>query len=339
MEGSLRERNKAAGPWEEKELPGEGCLREGLWVKIWGSRGSCPSPFADRMAYGGNTSCVSVQWENGLAVFDGGTGLLALGQWLEEGCRRGKIDPDLEIHLFIGHLHLDHILGLVLFSRMFKEGSSIHLYGPGREGESFRKRLAAVLSPPYWPVAIDRLPASITWHDADKEGEWNLPGQVKVRAMESDHPDGCFLYRLDRGGQSVVYGMDCELGGEEAKERGAGGEEKEAKEKGTGAKRTESGGEIKERYKVFAKDCRLLLFDAPYTGKEYPLYRGFGHSFWEMGLELAGECGAGDVWICHHNWDRTDPELDQIGHQLHRQAKAMGLSARIAKEGDSKELL
>lgn len=317
MEGSSRERNKAAGLWEEKMLPGKGCLRDGLWVKIWGSRGSCPAPFADRMAYGGNTSCVSVQWENGMAVFDGGTGLLALGQWLEEGCRQGKIDPALEIHLFIGHLHLDHILGLVLFSRMFKKGAPIHLYGPGGEGESFRKRLAAVLSPPYWPVAIDRLPASITWHDADKERVWNLPGEVKVQAMESDHPDGCFLYRLDRGSQSVVYGMDCELGGE-----GTKGKE-----------------EMKARYKAFARGCRLLLFDAPYTGKEYPLYRGFGHSFWEMGLELAGDCRAGDVWICHHNWDRTDPELDQIGHQLHQRAKAMGLSARIAKEGDSVALL
>lgn len=326
MEGSLRERNKAAGSWEEKELPGEGCLREGLWVKIWGSRGSCPSPFADRMAYGGNTSCVSVQWENGLAVFDGGTGLLALGQWLEEGCRLGKIDPGLEIHLFIGHLHLDHILGLVLFSRMFKKEASIHLYGPGGEGKSFRKRLAAVLSPPYWPVAVDKLPASITWHDVDKEGEWNLPGQVKVRAMESDHPGGCFLYRLDRGGQSVVYGMDCELReeGKKAVEMEAGKKEEKGK-----------GGGIKARYKAFAKDCSLLLFDAPYTGKEYPLYRGFGHSFWEMGLELAGECGAGDVWICHHNWERTDGELDQIGHQLHQRAKSMGLSARIAREGDS----
>ena len=51
-----------------------------LYVKFWGTRGSCPAPYRDRMKYGGNTSCMSAAWEGGLAVFDGGTGIAGLGQ-------------------------------------------------------------------------------------------------------------------------------------------------------------------------------------------------------------------------------------------------------------------
>lgn len=54
-----------------------------LSVRFWGTRGSCAAPFPDRMIYGGNTSCVSVHWEEGTAIFDAGTGILALGEWMK----------------------------------------------------------------------------------------------------------------------------------------------------------------------------------------------------------------------------------------------------------------
>ena len=74
-----------------------------LRLKVWGCRGSVPAPGADTVEYGGNTSCVEVLLGDDAAlVFDAGTGIRALGADLaRRGIRR--------IHLFLTHLHLDHL--------------------------------------------------------------------------------------------------------------------------------------------------------------------------------------------------------------------------------------
>ena len=329
-------------------------VEEGLLVRIWGARGSCPAPFPDRMAYGGNTSCVSAEWKEGLAVFDGGTGILGLGRWLEE--KRGQEGQEslesLPVHIFIGHLHLDHILGLPLFTWLFRKGVQVHLYGPGgQEGQergSFRERLTAVLGPPYWPISIDQVPARLVWHDAGDGSLWELPGGVKVRAMASRHPDGCVMYRIERGEVSVVYGMDCELAEDEAgaEASGAGTSGAGAAIAGTakagaaiaGAEATEAvsaedgSGGLWEAYRRFAKGCSLLLFDAPYTRKEYPAFRGFGHSCWETGFWMARACRADRLCLCHHDQARRDMELSQMEEELLGQVPGEG-AVEVAREG------
>ncbi len=272
----------------------ESLEKGGMKVELWGTRGSCPAPFPNRMGYGGNTSCISASWEEGLAVFDGGTGILALGQQME---REGRWD--VPIHIFIGHLHLDHITGLILFPGMFRKEARIHLYGPSPDGESFQTRLNKVLGPPYWPVSVSQVPARVVWHDGADGDSWELPGGALVRAMASNHPNGGLLYRLEKDGRSMVYGMDCELG-------------------------EENRSEYWERYKDFARDCDLLLFDAPYTREEYPCFRGFGHSFWEQGLEMAGACRARRLCICHHNWDREDEALKKAEMELTQRLEGAG---------------
>ena len=48
-------------------------------VKFWGVRGSTPTPQAENMRYGGNTSCVEVRVGEQLYIFDCGTGFRVLG--------------------------------------------------------------------------------------------------------------------------------------------------------------------------------------------------------------------------------------------------------------------
>lgn len=294
-----------------------------LSVRIWGSRGSCAAPFSDRMVYGGNTSCVSLHWEEGTVIFDAGTGILALGQWLEE-MEKEKQKP---IYLFISHLHLDHVIGLPLFPLFFEQGIRFHLYGSGEGEKTFQERLTTLLSPPYWPVSIREFPASITWHEGKKGDVWELPGGVKVRAMRANHPNDCLIYRLERGGVSVVYGLDCEF----SELEGADSGELNRKEPRDGVV---CGGEsVWEAYKSFARKCSLLIFDAPYTREEYPCYRGFGHSYWEKGVQMAKECQAERLFISHHNWSRSDEELVRMEEELCNQAQKAGIGAEMAKEG------
>ena len=309
---------------------------DGLQVRFWGTRGSGPAPFGNRMEYGGNTSCVSVRYDGGLAVFDAGTGIAALGRRLEEECRLGQWSPETPVHLFIGHLHLDHIQGLPLFSWLFQKGAKVRLYGMGNEEASFRQRISAVFGPPYWPVSIGQVPADISWHEIGPGETIEISGHVcgtakdsgisggaRVRTLRADHPNGGILYRMELGGESVVYGLDCELG-----VRVQAAEEMSGRAAGSGA----WGSSMWERYREFAKGCGLLIFDAPYTETEYPDFRGYGHSFWQQGLWMAKECGAKRLCICHHDWGRTDREIAAMERLLKEQAAAFRIRAEFARE-------
>lgn len=56
---------------------------EGI-LTFWGVRGSIPAPGIDTIIFGGNTSCVSVEYEDYIFIFDAGSGIRELGQHLME---------------------------------------------------------------------------------------------------------------------------------------------------------------------------------------------------------------------------------------------------------------
>lgn len=292
-------------------------MKEGLEVRFWGTRGSCAAPFSDRMEFGGNTSCVSVRWEGGLAVLDGGTGIAALGAALDAEEKNGREIP--VIHVLISHLHLDHVCGLPFFSAFYQKGREIHLYGRAGEEKSFREALCKVAGPPCWPLTPDAGAAEVVWHDLkpestynlaqDKDGIWKLcaasPEQktrqgLGIRTMLADHPDQSLMYRLELDGSSIVYGLDCEF--------------------------TER---IRDAYEAFAADCDLLVFDGMYTDEEYQRFLGFGHGTWQQGALFGRQCGAGLVCISHHDWKRTDSQLGQ----MELQARQINERCRFAREG------
>ena len=49
-------------------------------IKMWGVRGSIPTPGPDTVEFGGNTSCYEVRAGDTLVILDGCTGLCLLGQ-------------------------------------------------------------------------------------------------------------------------------------------------------------------------------------------------------------------------------------------------------------------
>ena len=49
-------------------------------IKVWGARGSVPSPGPEMNRYGGNTSCVELTLDSGEhVILDAGTGIRTLG--------------------------------------------------------------------------------------------------------------------------------------------------------------------------------------------------------------------------------------------------------------------
>ena len=68
-------------------------------VRMWGVRGSIPSPGEHTRKYGGNTTCIEVRTDNDtLIILDAGSGIFPLAQSLLSRM-------PVEANLFITHTH------------------------------------------------------------------------------------------------------------------------------------------------------------------------------------------------------------------------------------------
>lgn len=277
-------------------IEGGDCRRMEHTVEVgfWGTRGSGSTPYKNRLGYGGNTSCLSIRWDEGIVVLDAGSGIEALGTYLEQN----KVQ--MPIHILLTHMHLDHIIGLPMFQYLFKTDAQIHLYGEARCGMSFQESLNRVLGPPYWPIRLSECQARLFWHELHSGESYALEPDISFNTIKSNHPDTCSMYRLEVMGKSIVYGLDCE-----------------------------PEGDFWDIYKAFAMNTDLLVFDATYTDEEYPGVEGFGHGTWQQGVRMAKACKAGQVYLCHHHWSRTDRELESLNNQVHKLAS----NVQFAKEG------
>ena len=249
-------------------------------VTCWGSRGSCPAPQRDRMEYGGNTTCFVIETESDILVMDGGTGIAA---WGDELLRQKPAVGEKEIHIFFSHLHLDHIAGLPFFKPLNRKEYHICLYGEERGGNSLRKQLNTVISPPYWPVPLDHFAASITYTDVKAGTKLTLPHGISIETFRANHPDQAVLYAIFIHGKKIVYALDCEID-------------------------PQTMGPLAG----FAKEADLLICDAQYSPEDYVRHRGWGHSTWKEGGELSRRSHTKRVWFTHHAWEADDRKLKDM---------------------------
>ena len=89
-------------------------------IKFYGVRGSIPVPGPTTLKYGGNTSCVYVELDNGQnIIFDAGTGLRLLGQEL--------IKTKVPINIVLSHSHWDHIQGYPFFAPIYQPDRELNI--------------------------------------------------------------------------------------------------------------------------------------------------------------------------------------------------------------------
>jgi Metallo-beta-lactamase superfamily len=179
-------------------------------ARIWGCRGSLPTPGEATVRYGGNTSCVEIRTHDGVAlILDAGTGIRRLGD---------EVDPTAEIHVLLTHLHLDHLEGLRFFAPLWHDGARVHIWGPGSPVHSLQERISRSFSPPLFPVDLADIPATVAFHDVGArrrptQGAGRLPsgidGRISTRAgkrLAGVHPRP--RARTRRRARSARAGMD-----------------------------------------------------------------------------------------------------------------------------------
>jgi phosphoribosyl 1,2-cyclic phosphodiesterase len=272
-------------------------------LKIWGCRGSVSVPGPDTVTYGGNTSCVEVMLEDGAAlVLDAGTGIRALGLDL---VRRGT----RQIHLFLTHLHLDHLEGLRFFAPLWDEKVTLHVWGPRSPVLSLRERILRAFSPPLFPLDFRDVPARVTFHDLPGE-RWRT-GRISLLSDLVLHPGPTIGFRLETGNSSLAYLPDHEpaLAGIEGR-----------------SPDWISGGAL-------AAGADLVLHDAQYLDEEYNARIGWGHSSVDDAVAFCRAVGARRLVLFHHEPERSDRALELLEDRARELNQGDQLPPVLAREG------
>ncbi len=259
-------------------------------VRFWGTRGSIPKPGDTTLHYGGNTSCVEVQAEDGtLVVLDCGTGAHGLGQALVAGER------PVHGHLLIGHTHWDHIQGFPFFAPLFAPDNVWEVYAPGRRGRQLESVLAGQMAYDYFPITLETLNADIRLRDL-KEGVLELGG-IRVTAQYLNHPALTLGYRLEADGATLVYATDYEPYSLHPHQAPPG---------------TAPVHHGDRRHVRFLEGADLIIHDAQYTLKEFPVKAGWGHTPMERAVDYAMLARARQLALFHHDPNRHDKAIDTL---------------------------
>ncbi|MGE3954667.1 MAG: MBL fold metallo-hydrolase [Parachlamydiales bacterium] len=257
-------------------------------VKLWGTRGSIPVSGPQYAHYGGNTVCLEVRQPEHLVIIDAGTGIRELGEELIES-------PYRELHLFIGHAHWDHIIGFPFFKPVYDPEFTLHIYGPGSNGETMEKALKRILQPHHFPVRLEQLQARLHFHELGP-GDRVDNGPITVQVAHCDHPGSALGFRIEVPGLTFGYVTDNEF------LKGHVGHPSEV------TRGHPMIGEDK-RLLDMLQGVNLLIHEAQYTPKEYMQKIGWGHSSISNATALVHLCGVRNWIVTHHDPNADDETL------------------------------
>ena len=253
-----------------KDLRSEGQIREFADKTL---------KFRTSSSWGGNTSCVHIETgSKDYMIMDGGSGLRALGKEIIESNLTG-----LTFHIFLSHLHYDHIQGIPFFAPAYFPSNSVVFHGGHRDIEKFLRRQ---MEEPFFPINFDTLGANISFEE-HTPGDLVKVCDAEVTLFKQNHPGDSYGYRVEANGKALVYSTDCEHKNE------AHGKD--------------------YPYLDFIRNADLLIFDAPYTHSQSIGNREhWGHSSNVMGVELAARADVKKLAIFHHDPNTTDEQISEF---------------------------
>ena len=192
-----------------------------------------------------------------------------------------------ETHIFVTHYHWDHIQGLPFFSPFYNEKNQFQFYSfrskfLGRD--SLRQVFETQMALPYFPVDFSAMTAQRKFREVEG-GESFRIGENKVTARWLNHPQGCLGFRIETPAGIVVYATDNEPGDPV----------------------------LDKNLRELAADADIFINDAQFTPAQLASPRkGWGHSSWKEGVDIAREANAKTLVLFHHDPDSTDRMVDGI---------------------------
>jgi phosphoribosyl 1,2-cyclic phosphodiesterase len=266
-------------------------LGPALSVRFLGVRGSIPAPGPLTTA-GGNTACVEITAGDTRIILDAGSGLRALG---DERMRHGPRHSTI----LLSHLHWDHVCGLPFFTPIYVPGHRVEIASGPNGVMPIHDAIRALFRAPFFPIDFADIASQVSVRELAAADRFTI-GDIAITMARLNHPDPVYGFRLEHGGQSIVYATD-----------------------------TEHFACVDPTLKRLAAGADILIYDAQYTPDEYPGKVGWGHSTWQAGADLARAAGVPQLVLFHHDPNRTDAQLAAI--EADAQAHLPGTIA--AREG------
>lgn len=158
---------------------------------------------------------------------------------------------------------------------------------------------------PNFPVPLHLMQAEMKFHDIVPGDTVTLADGIMIETAPLNHPNVAIGYRVTWENHTVAYCSDTEHFADR----------------------------FDENVLRLARNADVLIYDATYTNEEYYSAHsskvGWGHSTWEVGVEIAQKAGVKQVIMYQHDPSHTDDFLDQIETKV--QAAFPG--GLVAREG------
>jgi phosphoribosyl 1,2-cyclic phosphodiesterase len=227
-----------------------------------------------------NTSCVQIEADSeDVILCDAGTGIRDYALSLPADT------PLKTYHIFISHLHWDHIQGFPFFTPAYIPGNRIIFHG---FHAAIEETIRAQMTSPCFPVPYETMQADIEF-DIRAPGDSFQVDDVAITTIKQQHPGDSWGYRFEQHGKSVIYSSDSEHGPEAQ--------------------------DPNYPFINFFRNADVLIFDGQYTFLEATTdKRNWGHSNHITAVELAARARVKQLVIFHHEPAHTDRDIEEI-HQ------------------------
>jgi len=259
-------------------------LDDHIDMRFWGVRGTLPVSGEDYLKYGGSTSCVTLEFpREQFFIFDGGTGIKKLGDWILSQSRKR-----FNAKMFISHPHWDHINAIPFFNPLYIQGGEFEILGPNQGDISMREIISAQMDGVYFPINISEFASRVYFKDLDEE-QLIVDG-INISTKLLSHPGRCLGYRVDYNGRSICYITDNEMFPETSEYYNQ---------------------HYEDNLADFCRDSDVLITDCTYTDEEYKTKECFGHSSISKVVGLATEAEVKNLYLFHHDPDQNDQAIDR----------------------------
>lgn len=251
-------------------------------IEFWGVRGSVPSPGPNTAKYGGNTSCVSITYNDKVLILDAGTGIRDLGSELIKS-------PEKDIFILLSHSHWDHIQGFPFFKPIYQPERSVYMFPTLLKKNIVLSSLVEQMDGAHFPVTPDQVPSNfdfITHNPLEFLAEHGF----NIKPVYLNHPGGAMGFKILIEDKLICYFTDNEIEPPYPKTI---------------------------EYDKLVEECKsadLLIHDAQYTEEDMPIKHGWGHSIIRQVTKLGHDAEVKNVIYFHHEPERTDNEIDEIAN-------------------------
>ncbi len=270
--------------------------------------------------FGGNTACIQISSQGHELIIDSGTGIRRLGQELLEQHTNGHVK---KLTLLVSHAHWDHIQGFPHFSPANRENFELDVYSLFRPDGDMKSLLNGQQEQPFTSLPFERLRAPLKFHDLG-DGDRLEIGPFVIHNYRLNHPGITCGFRIEADDGVIAYVSDVAPSRDLLLAEGL-----------PDGRESHWLRELYENQLKLANQADFVIYDTFFTPEWYAQRKHWGHSTAEDGIEVTRYAGAKNLFMFHHNPERTDEELAGLLQKHQRNLEGADFRLLVAREGDS----